>query len=136
VSSRRATYEPIQKTVDASKHRGVSANHYPEFREIETIDKVNLWVPFGCKNIINIIIKFFCFFFISSNRPSGLLRSLAISLKVSLKSSSWPSSFGDVVKLCLGSLDHCIRFICCNQFLLYCCKYCAVGVILSFPFFI
>jgi hypothetical protein len=45
--SRRATYEPIRKTVNPSKYRGVSTCHYSEVREIRMIDEVNLWVLFG-----------------------------------------------------------------------------------------
>jgi len=82
VSSSRATYKPIQNTVGPSKHRGVSTYHYSEVWEIGTRDEVYLWVPFRWKNFINDIIFFF--FFLSSNRLTGLLRSSAISLEVSL----------------------------------------------------
>ena len=60
------------------------------------------------------------------SRLSSLLRSLAIYLEVSIVTVFlWGRSEA------FSILDRSIRFMCCSQFVLYCCRYSAVGVVLS-----
>lgn len=61
-------------------------------------------------------------------RPCGLLRSPVISSEIPQRDHL---PLGTWWSICLISPESSIRFICCSQFLLSCCRYSVVGVIFS-----